>query len=95
MKTAKPKLTITTSEPAITTRARKIVQRLVDDGVEIDQIARLTDTTILSLLDGASPRLGRPQYKALFTHFDVNPLWLWTGYGPEFIKPGEISMLMS
>lgn len=93
--TRKHRLTINTVEASITNRARKVVQRLVDEGTPIDEIARCTDTTILALLDGASPRLGRPQYMALFKHFDVNPLWLWTGHGPEFISPADSKVLYS
>ena len=87
----KHSLRITTDESHIIRRAREIVQELIKSGVTHDEISRLTDTTVLSLLDGAAPTLRRPQFNALALHFNVNKLWLWTGYGPKYLLTQTLS----
>jgi len=87
----KHSLRITTEDTHIIRRAREIVQELVKGGVSYDEIARLTDTTVLSLLDGATPTLKRPQFNALARHFNVSRFWLWTGYGPKYLLTQSLS----
>lgn len=86
---SKATLRVHCDHTAITRRARQIVEKIHISGIDHQEIARLTDTTVLSLLNGASPQLRKPQFKALATHFDVSLLYLWTGIGPEFIKPQD------
>jgi methionine aminopeptidase len=86
-KNSPPKLRINPEPAAITKRARQAVEKIVASGVDHHDIARLCDTTVLSLLDGATPTLRRPQFMALATHFNVSLFWLWSGHGPEFINP--------
>lgn len=76
------------ADPAkVTARATSIVQKIVQDkGYDHHDIARLCDTTVVSLLDGSTPKLSKIQLKAIAKHFEVNLLWLITGLGEEFAK---------
>lgn len=69
----------------ITARAREVVKEIAESGVSMPDIARLTDTTVLSLLENGTPILKRPQFVALSTHFGVSLYYLWTGLGPKFL----------
>lgn len=85
-KTVPTKLKADTDPEQITKRARQVVEKIVANGTSHHDIARLCDTTVLSLLDGAKPTLRRPQFMALARHYNVNLLWLWSGLGCEFIN---------
>lgn len=88
-------LRITCDETQIVKRARRAVETIVASGTDHQEIARLTDTTVLSLLDGATPILRRPQFNALARHFNVSRMWLWTGHGDMFLNESTIKAIIS
>ena len=81
-------LRIICDEYLIAKRAHEAVKALVDKGHTHDDIARLTDTTVVSLLDGGMPT--RAQHTALAVHFNVSRMWLWTGMGSMFLDETKI-----
>ncbi len=83
-------LRIICDEFLIAKRAHEVVKELVNRGHTHDEIARLTDSTVVSLLDGGSPT--RAQYTALATHFNVSRLWLWTGLGPMILDEAKLKL---
>lgn len=74
----------------IAKRAHEAVKELVKLGHTHDDIARLTDSTVVSLLDGGTPT--RAQCTALATHFQVSRMWLWSGLGPMFLDEAKLKL---
>lgn len=87
----KPSLRIKCDRTAILRRTTRIVNNIhYNIGIERDEIRRLTDDKVISLLEeGAAPLLRKPQFKALQLHFHVNLLYLFTGLGPEFLNQNQ------
>lgn len=83
--TSPQKLDIVVDNPAITERARSIVKKLVESGkTTYAEVAQLTDSTVLSLLEDGTPLLKETQFNLLAKHYHISLQWLWTGKGPQF-----------
>ena len=84
------KVTIITSDDAITRRVQRVVEALIQDGHTHDDIARFTGCNVTDLLEGAPQHLNRSHFTAFATHFGVSRLWLWAEIGPMFLNESKL-----